>query len=56
MRQGTEFRTVSVSYVPVHHAIDPADSTLYDVDRVHPSVRASSVMAHLLADAIKDFQ
>jgi len=41
-----------VTLVPVHNAIDPADSTLYDSDRVHPSVRGSSVMADLLADAI----
>jgi len=43
-----------VTFVPVHHAIDPADSSLYDADRLHPSVRGSSVMAGLLADAIEN--
>lgn len=42
-----------VTYVPVHHVIDPADSSLYDADRVHPSVRGSLVMAELLANAIR---
>jgi len=43
-----------VTYVPVHPAIDPADGAFYDADRVHPSVRGSSVMAELLADAIRN--
>lgn len=41
-----------VTLVPVHHAIDPADRSFYDADRVHPSVKGSSVMAGLLAAAI----
>ena len=41
-----------VTHVPVHHVIDPADSSFYDADRVHPSPRGSSVMARLLASAI----
>ena len=42
-----------VILVPVHHAIDPADRSFYDADLVHPSVKGSSVMARLLADAIE---
>jgi len=42
-----------VTHVPVRHAIDPADRSLYDADRVHPSVKGSSVMAGLLARAIE---
>ena len=42
-----------VTLVPVHQAIDPADMSYYDADRVHPSVKGSSVMAELLADAIE---
>ncbi len=42
-----------VIHVPVFQAIDPADGSYYDPDRVHPSVKASSVMARLLADAIE---
>ena len=41
-----------VSLVPVRRAIDPADLSLYDADRVHPSVKGSAVMARVLADAI----
>jgi len=41
-----------VIHVPVHQAIDPADGWYYDADRVHPSLKASSVMAGLLFDAI----
>ena len=41
-----------VMLVPVHQAIDPADMSYYDADRVHPSVRGSTVMAELLARAI----
>lgn len=42
-----------VTLVPVHQAIDPADMSYYDADRVHPSVKASSAMAKLLARAIE---
>jgi lysophospholipase L1-like esterase len=42
-----------VTLVPVHQAIDPADMSYYDADRVHPSVKASLVMAKLLARAIE---
>lgn len=42
-----------VTLVPSHQAIDPADPSNYDPDRVHPSIKASSVMARLLADAIE---
>ncbi|MEO0701185.1 MAG: SGNH/GDSL hydrolase family protein [Pseudomonadota bacterium] len=42
-----------VTLVPAHQAIDPADMSYYDADRVHPSVKASSVMAKLLARAIE---
>ena len=42
-----------VILVPAHQAIDPADMSYYDADRVHPSVKGSSVMAELLAAAIK---
>lgn len=42
-----------VIHVPVGDAIDPADSSFCDADRVHPSVRGSSVMAELLSEAIK---
>ena len=42
-----------VTLVPVHQAIDPTDRSFYDSDRVHPSVKGSSMMAELLADAIK---
>lgn len=45
-----------VTYVSVRNAIDPADNSFYDADRVHPSVRGSSVMAELLADAISNLQ
>jgi hypothetical protein len=41
-----------VTHVPVHHVIDPADISLYDADRVHPSVRGSAIMAGVLSDAI----
>lgn len=42
-----------VTLVPVHQVIDPADISFYDADRVHPSIRGSSVMAELLASAIE---
>ncbi len=42
-----------VTLVPVHQVIDPADMSFYDADRVHPSIRGSSVMAELLASAIE---
>lgn len=45
-----------VTLVPVQQAIDPADISYYDADRVHPSVKGSSVMAKLLADAIEASQ
>ena len=41
-----------VTIVPSHQAIDRGDISYYDADRVHPSIKASSVMAKLLADAI----
>lgn len=41
-----------VVLVPVRHAINTADGTFYDEDRIHPSVKGASVMASLLADAI----
>jgi len=42
-----------VTHVPVAHAIDPADRSFYDLDGIHPSAKASAVMAGLLADAIR---
>ena len=45
-------RIEGVTHVPVDQVIDPADSSFYDADRVHPSVRGSSVMAGLIANAI----
>jgi len=41
-----------VVHVPVRDAIDPADPSFYDADRLHPSVKGSAAMAGLLADAI----
>ena len=42
----------SATFTELSTKIDVSDSTLYDSDRVHPSVKGSSVMADLLADAI----
>lgn len=42
-----------VTVVPVHQAIDPADLSYYDADRVHPSPKGSALMADLLARAIE---
>lgn len=42
-----------VTHVPVRHAIDPADMSFYDTDRIHPSVKGSSVMAEVLSEAIE---
>lgn len=45
-----------VTYVSVDGVIDPANLSLYDEDRIHPSIQGSDAMARLLADAITAYQ